>query len=146
MTSVHSNHRPWTDSCCSLASCSSASTLAMVFRRRFRRGSGFTCELSGIEGLAFTTVSAPCMLNRWCIPTRPPFLAEQKSVIQAGATTVRGFLQNVQAHSLHLLPEGSKMRNSQTRRFSLPSLHILHVRCKFCVIRAVGRNPQILHV
>ena len=32
------------------------------------------------------------------------------------------------------------------RRFSLPFLHILHVRCKFCVIRAVGRNPQILHV
>ena len=32
------------------------------------------------------------------------------------------------------------------RRFSLPSLHILHVRCKFCVIRAVGRNPQFLHV
>ena len=32
------------------------------------------------------------------------------------------------------------------RRFSLPSLYILHVRCKFCVIRAVGRNPQFLHV
>ena len=33
-----------------------------------------------------------------------------------------------------------------SRRFSLPSLHILHVRCKFCVIRAVGRNSQFLHV
>ena len=28
----------------------------------------------------------------------------------------------------------------------MPSLHILHVRCKFCVIRAVGRNLQFLHV
>ena len=34
----------------------------------------------------------------------------------------------------------------RSRRFSLPSLHILHVRCKFCVIRAVERNPQFLHV
>ena len=33
-----------------------------------------------------------------------------------------------------------------TRRFRLPSLHILHVRCKFCVFRAVGRNLQFLHV
>ena len=35
---------------------------------------------------------------------------------------------------------------TKARRFRLPSLHILHVRCKFCVIRAVGRNLQILHV
>ena len=40
--------------------------------------------------------------------------------------------------------EGTALRT--TRRFSLPSLHILHVRCKFCVIRAVGRSPQFLHV
>ena len=33
-----------------------------------------------------------------------------------------------------------------TRRFRLQSLHILHVRCKFCVLRAVGRNLQLLHV
>ena len=26
----------------------------------------------------------------------------------------------------------------------LPSLHILHVRCQFCVTRAVGRNLQFL--
>ena len=32
------------------------------------------------------------------------------------------------------------------RRFRLQSLHILHVRCKFCVIRAVGRNLHFLHV
>ena len=31
-------------------------------------------------------------------------------------------------------------------RFELPSLHILHVRCQFCVIHAVGRNLQFLHV
>ena len=35
---------------------------------------------------------------------------------------------------------------SGPRRFRLPSLHILHMRCKFCVIRAVGRNLQFLHV
>ena len=33
-----------------------------------------------------------------------------------------------------------------TRRFRLPSLHILHVRCQFCVIRAVRRNLQFLPV
>ena len=33
-----------------------------------------------------------------------------------------------------------------SRRFSLPSLHILHVRCQFCVIRAVRRNLQFLPV
>ena len=32
------------------------------------------------------------------------------------------------------------------RRFRLPSLHILHVRCQFCVIRAVRRNLQFLPV
>ena len=30
-----------------------------------------------------------------------------------------------------------------SRRFRLPSLHILHVRCQFCVIRAVRRNPPV---
>ena len=34
----------------------------------------------------------------------------------------------------------------KARRFRLQSLHILHVRCKFCVFRAVGRNLQFLHV
>ena len=33
-----------------------------------------------------------------------------------------------------------------SRRFRLPSLHILHVRCQFCVIRAVRRNRQFLPV
>ena len=33
-----------------------------------------------------------------------------------------------------------------SRRFGLPSLHILHVRCQFCVIRAVRRNLQFLPV
>ena len=33
-----------------------------------------------------------------------------------------------------------------TRWFRLPSLHILHVRCKFCAIHAVGKNLQFLHV
>ena len=33
-----------------------------------------------------------------------------------------------------------------TRRFRLPSLHILHMQCEFCAIRAVGRNLQFLHV
>ena len=32
------------------------------------------------------------------------------------------------------------------RRFRLPSLHILHVRFQFCVIRAVRRNLQFLPV
>ena len=32
------------------------------------------------------------------------------------------------------------------RRFRLPSLHVLHVWWKFCVIRAAGRNLQFLHV
>ena len=32
------------------------------------------------------------------------------------------------------------------RRFRLPSLHVLHVRCQFCVIRAVRRNLQFLPV
>ena len=32
--------------------------------------------------------------------------------------------------------------HQQSRRFRLPSLHILHVRCQFCVIRAVRRNLQ----
>ena len=32
------------------------------------------------------------------------------------------------------------------RRFELPSLHILHVRCQFCVIPAVERNLQFLPV
>ena len=36
--------------------------------------------------------------------------------------------------------------HTNARRFRLPSLHILHVRCKFCVIRAVGRNLQFLDV
>ena len=31
-------------------------------------------------------------------------------------------------------------------RFELSSLHILHVRCQFCVIRAVGRNLQFFPV
>ena len=39
-----------------------------------------------------------------------------------------------------------EIQEATSRRFSLPSLHILYVRCKFCVIRAVGRNPQFLHV
>ena len=43
-------------------------------------------------------------------------------------------------------PDPAYCREHCSRRFSLPSLHILHVRCKFCVIRAVGRNPQFLHV
>ena len=34
----------------------------------------------------------------------------------------------------------------RTRRFRLPSLHILHARCQFCVIRAVRRNLQFLPV
>ena len=33
-----------------------------------------------------------------------------------------------------------------SRRFRLLSLHILHVRCEFCVIRAVRRNLQFLPV
>ena len=33
-----------------------------------------------------------------------------------------------------------------TRRFELPSIHILHVLCQFCVIRAVGINLQIFTV
>ena len=33
-----------------------------------------------------------------------------------------------------------------TRRFRRPSVHILHVRCQFCVIRAVTRNLQFLPV
>ena len=33
-----------------------------------------------------------------------------------------------------------------SRRFRRPSLHILHVRCQFCVIRAVRRNLQFLPV
>ena len=33
---------------------------------------------------------------------------------------------------------------TNTRRFRRPSLHILHVRCQFCVIRAVRRNLQFL--
>ena len=55
-----------------------------------------------------------------------------------------------------LVPLGSSPTNSQrkdfsgwrpvTRRFRLPSLHILHVRCQFCVIRAVRRNLQFLPV
>ena len=32
------------------------------------------------------------------------------------------------------------------RRFRLPSLHILHVRCQFCVIGAVRRNLQFFPV
>ena len=31
-------------------------------------------------------------------------------------------------------------------RFELPSLHILHVRCQFCVIRTVRKNLQFLPV
>ena len=38
------------------------------------------------------------------------------------------------------------MSELKTRRFSLPSLHILHVRCQFCVIRAVRKNLQFLPV
>ena len=34
----------------------------------------------------------------------------------------------------------------RTRRFGLPSLHVLHVRCQFCVNRAVRRNLQFLPV
>ena len=40
----------------------------------------------------------------------------------------------------------SVIRCQCTRRFRLPSLHILHVRCQFCVIRAVRRNLQLLPV
>ena len=36
--------------------------------------------------------------------------------------------------------ESARQMASMTRRFELPSLHILHVRCQFCVIRTVGRN------
>ena len=32
------------------------------------------------------------------------------------------------------------------RRFRLPSLHILHMRCQFCVVRAVRMNLQFLPV
>ena len=31
-------------------------------------------------------------------------------------------------------------------RFELPSPHILHVRCQFCLVRTVGRNLQFLQV
>ena len=45
------------------------------------------------------------------------------------------------------LPKHSTLRQrGMTRRFRLPSLHILHVRCQFCVIRAVRRNLQFLPV
>ena len=44
------------------------------------------------------------------------------------------------------IPGSSWKEDHVSRRFRLQSLHILHVRCKFCVIRAVGRNLQFLHV
>ena len=48
---------------------------------------------------------------------------------------------------LSLLRKNSWSRaKNKPRRFSLPSLHILHVRCQFCVIHAVRRNLQFLPV
>ena len=38
------------------------------------------------------------------------------------------------------------MEKVWTRRFRPPSLHMLHVRCQFCVICAVRRNLQFLPV
>ena len=58
---------------------------------------------------------------------------------------------DLDGHERYLVEEilsERKFRGRQQfpRRFSLPSLHILHVRCQFCVIRAVRRNLQFLPV
>ena len=45
-----------------------------------------------------------------------------------------------------LRPPFPQMSSASIVQDSCASLHILHVRCKFCVIRAVGRNLQFLHV
>ena len=45
-----------------------------------------------------------------------------------------------------ILTWGEGEKQGETRRFELPSLPILHVRCQFCVIHAVGRKLQFLPV
>ena len=93
------------------------------------------CGLVGWEPISLTQVDSAlpsflskdvCSLDRW----RAFHISPLKLLLHQG--------QRREWHSL--------TQSICPRRFRVPSLHILHVRCKFCVIRAVERNPQFLHV
>ena len=61
----------------------------------------------------------------------------------------RSWIYNIHPLEMWAKPAYAQMSSYMLpipRRFRLPSPNLLHVQCKFCVIRAVGRNLQFLHV
>ena len=97
--------------------------------------SRFTCSTSAVHQHIFVG----CFFDYSRTPWSSSTSRFEKS---PSLTHHRGYLSKTPM-LFQLWMRKSMTSSRSSRRFRLPSLHILHVRCKFCVIRAVGKKPPV---